>query len=80
MTIIIILDFQYILNFSTTNTSLQYYVDPATQLDIQKQALDYIQSKLGTSLSVASDSITNTYNYFIKKKTPIFILFDSVGT
>lgn len=77
---IIILDFQYILNLSTTNTTLQYFVDTNVQLSIQKQALNYMRTAFGSSLSMASDSITNTYNYFIRKKTPIIVLFDSKGS
>ena len=76
---IIILDFHYILNFSTTNTTLQFFVDPKVQMSIQLQALTYIQNAFGSSLSMASDSLTNTYNYFIDKGTPILILFDDEG-
>lgn len=76
---IVILDFHYILNFSTTNTTLQFFVDPSVQLNIQQQALNYIENAFGSSLSMASDSLTNTYNYFIGKGVPIIILFDDEG-
>lgn len=76
---IIIIDFQYILNLCTTNINLLYYVPAAEQLKIQKQMLDFIENLFGQSLSSSEDAITNSYNYFTSKKSPIIVLFDGRG-
>ena len=76
---IIIIDFQYLLNFCTTNIRLANYVDPLTQINLQIYVLDYIQNAFGSSLAPADIPMTTTYNNFLKNGYSIIVMFDSTG-
>ena len=82
---IIIIDFQYLTNFCTTSTGINYRVDDAVQLMIQQQALDYINNKwgygssMGNRIAPANFLVTHTYKEFLDAGYQFIIMFDTKG-